>query len=560
MVEALHIHNLEGNEPLSIVFNNHAKSTLSADIESSDVLAPIQLADYSSFLATHADGSHLHCVIRNALYFEIVKVNITGSSPGQGLSVDRGQGGTAARDWPAGTLIYQELVADDYESFGQEAIFRTIDYNPNGVLTPSFAGEKVYQSDLLLWWKSVDAVNTEWRLIVGEIVVADPVINPEGGTYSPGDTVSMTCVTPGAVIRYTTDGSTPDANSSQYSAPVEIPFSLSGATIKAIAYGADRWETPSSVITESYTIPEYGYIDELYPTSSIYPEGIWGDGTYLYLGCGGDGVKAYSFDGSDYAEVGSIDDGGAYIGIWGDGTYIYCACLYDGLRAYTFNGTVFSLLDTIDNGGSYHNVWGDGTYIYAACGDQGLRAYSFNGTTFSHLDSINDANPADNPLYGDVWGDGTYIYSAAGNGGLRAYTFNGSTLTATGAYVDVGNFAARHLHGDGTYVYCTDDSIGVFAYSYNGSTFTEIDSYPAYKANIFCSDGYIHLAGDIYVPVQTYATQALYFDGSEFTRIDYDTPNNNESRDVWASGDGFVHLARNYAPSPIGSIRAISFS
>ena len=59
-----------------------------------------------------------------------------------------------------------------------------------------------------------------------------PVISPASSTYYDPIEVTMSCHTQGATIHYTTDGSTPTSNSTQYTAP----FTLSSdATVNAIA-------------------------------------------------------------------------------------------------------------------------------------------------------------------------------------------------------------------------------------------------------------------------------------------------------------------------------------
>lgn len=61
---------------------------------------------------------------------------------------------------------------------------------------------------------------------------AKPVISPGTGTYTTTQTVTITDATSGAVIYYTTDGSTPTSNSSVYSAPITVS---TPQTIRAIA-------------------------------------------------------------------------------------------------------------------------------------------------------------------------------------------------------------------------------------------------------------------------------------------------------------------------------------
>ena len=146
---------------------------------------------------------------------------------------------------------------------------------------------------------------------------------------------------------------------------------------------------------------------------------IWGDGTYIYLANGFNNLRAYTFDGSDFTNVGYLPVGaGECLGIWGDGTYIYVAIGVLGLRAYTFDGSNFTNVGNIDNGGTAYGVWGDGTFIYLANGLDGLIAYTFDGSNFYNIDNINNTGTAFN-----VWGDGNYIYLANGNGGIVAYRF-----------------------------------------------------------------------------------------------------------------------------------------
>jgi hypothetical protein len=80
--------------------------------------------------------------------------------------------------------------------------------------------------------------------------VGTPTFSPVPGTYAGPQTVTISSATPGALIRYTTDGSTPTAYSGTfYAGPVSIG---STSTINAIAYHPGL--TNSAIASASYTI------------------------------------------------------------------------------------------------------------------------------------------------------------------------------------------------------------------------------------------------------------------------------------------------------------------
>jgi len=86
-------------------------------------------------------------------------------------------------------------------------------------------------------------------------VVADPTFSPAPGTYNTPQTVSISCSTSGAVIRYTTNGSVPIESSTQYVSPLSVNDDI---VIKAKAFKTN-W-TPSNTVTAQYVISSIIYV------------------------------------------------------------------------------------------------------------------------------------------------------------------------------------------------------------------------------------------------------------------------------------------------------------
>lgn len=83
--------------------------------------------------------------------------------------------------------------------------------------------------------------------------VSTPVMSPTGGTYSTAQTVTISCNTSGAEIRYTKDGSEPTKSSILYISPISVNSSM---TIKAKAF-KNSW-VESSVASQTYIINSGG--------------------------------------------------------------------------------------------------------------------------------------------------------------------------------------------------------------------------------------------------------------------------------------------------------------
>ena len=81
--------------------------------------------------------------------------------------------------------------------------------------------------------------------------VKTPYFSPGEGTYSSDVSVAISCDTPGAVIHYTTNGSTPTENDPIIQSGAPITFETT-TTLKAMACKTDK--DPSEVISATYTI------------------------------------------------------------------------------------------------------------------------------------------------------------------------------------------------------------------------------------------------------------------------------------------------------------------
>ncbi len=135
----------------------------------------------------------------------------------------------------------------------------TIRYSTNGADVS--AGSAVYSAPFTLTLNTTvktrafktgmaDSAQTSASFVVNPLQqVSNPVISPNGGTYSGSVSVSLSAATAGATIRYSTNGADVSANSPAYSAP----FTLAANTIvKARAFKAGM--TDSGQIATSFVV------------------------------------------------------------------------------------------------------------------------------------------------------------------------------------------------------------------------------------------------------------------------------------------------------------------
>jgi len=125
-------------------------------------------------------------------------------------------------------------IAPQYVTITCSAPGATIYYTTNGS-TPSSSSE-LYTAPVLLIadnttvLKSI-AVRNGWTnsnvtsgvyTVNSPQPVATPVFSPAEGMFTAPQSISISCATNGATIRYTTDGSEPASNSDEYIAPINI--------------------------------------------------------------------------------------------------------------------------------------------------------------------------------------------------------------------------------------------------------------------------------------------------------------------------------------------------
>jgi hypothetical protein len=122
----------------------------------------------------------------------------------------------------------------------------------------------------------------------GTPTAAAPTFSPAAGTYTSAQTVSLSDSTSGAVIYYTTNGSTPTTSSSKYSAPVSISATT---TIEAIAVASGY--NNSAVASATYTISSSG-------TTPVSVSLSAADNVYGIV-ANGSAVPGGGLDGSGYA-------------------------------------------------------------------------------------------------------------------------------------------------------------------------------------------------------------------------------------------------------------------
>jgi hypothetical protein len=194
------------------------------------------------------------------------------------------------------------VTCNDAGGSGCASIRYTLDGSNPTPTSGEFPGPLTITSSVTVKFIGVDnagnvsAVGSETYVI--DNVAPTVAINPTGGTFNTFPTVTVTCNdgtgTGCASIRYTADGSIPDANSAEYPGPLTITATV---TLTFIAF--DNAGNASAVSSETYVID----IED--PTVAANPTGgTFGNNVSVILSCDdgtGTGCASirYTTDGSN---------------------------------------------------------------------------------------------------------------------------------------------------------------------------------------------------------------------------------------------------------------------
>jgi hypothetical protein len=186
-------------------------------------------------------------------------------------------------------------------------------------------------------WATIDAIDGD-KDVFGKVYVAfdcsgfaygataekpveDPEFSPPPGTYRDALSVTVSCATAGASIRYTRDGSTPATNHGLlYTAPVSVTADV---TISAIAYSNSL--PASGVVSGRY------YISSLTMTTTSLPPATAGDPyTEALIATGGAPVYAWTLVAGALPEgLALMETGYVYGTPTATGTSAFSLCVTD---------------------------------------------------------------------------------------------------------------------------------------------------------------------------------------------------------------------------------------
>lgn len=289
---------------------------------------------------------------------------------------------------------------------------------------------------------------------------ATPSISPAGYEFEDSEEITISCVTSGVTIRYTTDGSEPTGGSSEYTVPFEITATT---TVKAKAFKSG-W-TPSATAAEVYTlltVYSYAWISRY--AGDLISKLVWETGSL---------DEAISVENTPRSMV-------------FDGTYIWCTH-YVSTKVSKIHA-VTNAIQTFDVSNNGHSICFDGTNVWIT------HAFTGGLTRINVTTNNKDVVGLGASPKGIAFDNNSHVWVAHA-GSNYVSKINVSTMNVDDT-VEVGNFP-EFVAFDGTYIWVsrTND----YLYKINPSTGSIVDSVDLdlgdnYIKSIVCGGGFIWAA------------------------------------------------------------------
>ena len=253
----------------------------------------------------------------------------------------------------------------------------------------------------------------------------------ERGNYKVGvastvtqATITATANDPAATVAYSpTDA---DDNTDGY----QVNLSAGRNEVTVTVTSADTTDTKTYRVHVNQGVTDfYGWkavldLDGLIAADNTSPDGIWSDGTTIWVADSIDGkIYAYNTDGTRDSDkdFDTLSEAGNAIpdGIWSDGTTMWVAdYFYDKIYAYRMSDTVRDSakdFDTLSAAGNtdLSGIWSDGKTMWVAdYADDKLYAYRMSDTVRDSAKDFDTLDAAGNTSPGGFWSDGTTMWVA----------------------------------------------------------------------------------------------------------------------------------------------------
>lgn len=180
---------------------------------------------------------------------------------------------------PSGTYVGPQYVSLSCNTSGADIRY-TLDGTEPHDSSPLYSGVLTISTGTILKakafkdiWDSSNIATEVYSIAVGTPTVNQPFFSPVGGSYATPISVSLICMTPGAEIRYTTDGTDPTETSVLYGAPIEVNGTR---TIKARAFKSGWNASPVNSSTYNFTgITVAAPVINPTPIDGIYTEPLF---------------------------------------------------------------------------------------------------------------------------------------------------------------------------------------------------------------------------------------------------------------------------------------------